>query len=65
MQNDMNTIFNWCERNFISFGRKHALTQILDGYSINNSSMTKVNRIRDLGIPKLTCESHMNQIFKS
>lgn len=52
LQRDIDTIVSWCNRNdlqlntnkcyFISFSRKHESAQLLNGYNINGSSITRV-----------------------
>lgn len=78
LQMDINTIFNWCERNdlklnrekcyFISFSRKQEASQLLNGYTFNGAFISKVNFIRDLGVifdSKLTFEPHYNHIVNT
>lgn len=78
LQTDINTIFNWCEKNdlqlnrdkcyFIAFSKMPESSQFINGYTINGTSITKVNLIRDLGIifdSKLTFEPHFKHIVKT
>lgn len=75
LQNDINTIHNWCainkleintsKCNSISFTRKTHCNLHQSNYNINGVALIQVNSIRDLGIifdSRLSFESHIKNI---
>lgn len=77
LQNDINTIVNWCSTNKLainiakcnamSFTRRTESTFQFFNYNINNSTLNRVQHIKDLGInfdTKLSFESHIKCITK-
>lgn len=75
LQNDINTIYNWCTTNkleintnkcnYMSFTRKTQTNIHQSNYNINGVALIQVNTIRDLGIvfdSRLSFEPHIKNI---
>lgn len=75
LQNDINTIYNWCNENFLelninkcnsmTFTRKPPNTTHQFVYNINNISLQKISSCKDLGVTfdsKLSFELHYKNI---
>lgn len=77
LQMDIETIINWCRINklelnirkcqVLSFTRRQEITFQYFNYNINNTTLQRVNTMRDLGVifhSKLTFDAHINSLVK-
>lgn len=77
LQMDIETIINWCRINnlelnirkcqVLSFTRRQEITFQYFNYNINNTTLLRVNTMKDLGVifdSKLTFDAHINSLVK-